>query len=194
MESLIHQAFMHIDKLGKQVAENQYDLIGPGGEIILPQVWETSIKPDMAISMHMWPEPKKEAPQQGHPGMRGPMDPREHHARMLMLQRAMQSQRKHNEKGGKDNKKGSSSSAMPSFPSMPPGMMFPNMPSGLAVPPPPPPGGALAGAEILDMTNLKKSSSKSKSKSKSSKSSSSGGFFGFGGSSSKPKSGTKKKK
>jgi hypothetical protein len=185
---------MHIDKLGKQVAENQYDLIGPGGEIILPQVWETTVKPDMAISMHMWPEPKREAPPQ-HPnqGPRHPMD----HTRLFMLQQAMARQKKHNEKSGKDHKKGSGGPIHPNFPPLPPGMMMPpHMPTGLGgmgVPPPPPPG-ALAGPEVLDLTGLKRISSKAKTKSKSSKSSSSGGFFGFGSGGSKPKSGTKKKK
>jgi type IV secretory pathway VirB10-like protein len=55
MESLIHQAFLHVEHIDKQVADGHYDLIGPDNEIILPQVWETMVKPDMSISMHMWP-------------------------------------------------------------------------------------------------------------------------------------------
>lgn len=35
--------------------EGHYDLIGTNGEIILPSVWESVIKPDLAITMHMWP-------------------------------------------------------------------------------------------------------------------------------------------
>lgn len=62
MESLIRQAFHHVDVIGQHVQEGHYDLLGPDGEIILPQVWETMIKPDWEISMHMWPmpEPPKE--------------------------------------------------------------------------------------------------------------------------------------
>ncbi|KAK5674309.1 hypothetical protein LTS10_012893 [Elasticomyces elasticus] len=62
MENLIKQAFMHVDGIGEQVYEGHYDLTGPDGEIILPQVWDTMIQPDWEISMHMWPmpEPKKE--------------------------------------------------------------------------------------------------------------------------------------
>jgi hypothetical protein len=41
------------------VAEGHYDLVGPNGEIILPQVWETMIEPDWAITMHMWPLPEQ---------------------------------------------------------------------------------------------------------------------------------------
>ncbi|KAG9243615.1 hypothetical protein BJ878DRAFT_110706 [Calycina marina] len=62
MEDLIKQAFMHVDLLGEQVAQGHYDLIGPNGEIILPQVWETMIEPDWSITMHMWPMPEPRAP------------------------------------------------------------------------------------------------------------------------------------
>lgn len=63
MESLIKQAFLHVDVIGAHVQEGHYDLMGPDGEIILPQVWDTMIKPDWEVSMHMWPipeTPKKE--------------------------------------------------------------------------------------------------------------------------------------
>ncbi|KAL5350032.1 hypothetical protein ACLOAV_005068 [Pseudogymnoascus australis] len=65
MEDLIKQAFLHVDVIGPHVQDGHYDLIGPNGEIILPQVWETMIEPDWAITMHMWPmpePPKPEAP------------------------------------------------------------------------------------------------------------------------------------
>jgi hypothetical protein len=59
MESLIKQAFLHVDVIGKLVQDGHYDLIGPDGEIILPQVWDALVKPDMSISMHMWPISEK---------------------------------------------------------------------------------------------------------------------------------------
>lgn len=59
MENLIRQAFLHIEVIGPHVAEGHYDLIGPNGDIILPQVWETVVEPDWAITMHMWPIPEK---------------------------------------------------------------------------------------------------------------------------------------
>jgi hypothetical protein len=62
MESLIQQAFLHIDVIGQHVHEGHYDLIGPDGEIILPQVWETMIKPDTMVEMKMWPMPEKKPP------------------------------------------------------------------------------------------------------------------------------------
>jgi hypothetical protein len=58
MEVLIKQAFQHVDVIGAHVQEGHYDLMGPEGEIILPQVWETMIKPDWEVSMHMWPIPE----------------------------------------------------------------------------------------------------------------------------------------
>lgn len=59
MEELIRQAFLHIEVIGPHVAEGHYDLVGPNGDIILPQVWETVVEPDWTITMHMWPIPEK---------------------------------------------------------------------------------------------------------------------------------------
>ncbi|OBT54005.1 hypothetical protein VE04_06026 [Pseudogymnoascus sp. 24MN13] len=67
MEDLIRQAFLHVDVIGPHVQEGHYDLIGPNGEIILPQVWETMIEPDWAITMHMWPMPEPPKPEPGPP-------------------------------------------------------------------------------------------------------------------------------
>lgn len=76
MEELIKQAFLHVEVIGPHVADGHYDLIGPNGEIILPQVWETMIEPDWSITMHMWPIPEAKPP--GPPGgMPGP--PPGHH-------------------------------------------------------------------------------------------------------------------
>jgi hypothetical protein len=62
MEELIKQAFLHVDVIGPHVHEGHYDLVGPDGEIILPQVWETIVQPDWAITMHMWPMPEPPPP------------------------------------------------------------------------------------------------------------------------------------
>lgn len=58
MEDLIKQAFLQVDVLGPHVMEGHYDLIAPGGEIILPSVWESVIEPGWAITMTMWPTDK----------------------------------------------------------------------------------------------------------------------------------------
>lgn len=60
MENLIKQAFLHIDVIGEHVHQGHYDLMGPDGEIILPQVWDTMIQPDWEVSMHMWPMPEEQ--------------------------------------------------------------------------------------------------------------------------------------
>jgi hypothetical protein len=62
MEELIKQAFLHVDVIGPHVHQGHYDLVGPDGEIILPQVWETMVQPDWAITMHMWPMPEPPPP------------------------------------------------------------------------------------------------------------------------------------
>ncbi|XDG05960.1 hypothetical protein ABKA04_005575 [Annulohypoxylon sp. FPYF3050] len=41
MEELIKQAFLHVDIIGPHVQAGHYDLIGPNGEIILPQTRTT---------------------------------------------------------------------------------------------------------------------------------------------------------
>jgi hypothetical protein len=57
---MIRQAFLHVDVIGPHVRDGHYDLMGPYGEIIVPQVWETTIEPDWSITMHMWPMPEPE--------------------------------------------------------------------------------------------------------------------------------------
>jgi hypothetical protein len=55
MEELIKQAFLNDSDIGTQVQNGAYDLVGPDGGIILPQIWETMVRPDWDISMHMLP-------------------------------------------------------------------------------------------------------------------------------------------
>ncbi|KAF2467426.1 uncharacterized protein BDR25DRAFT_163928, partial [Lindgomyces ingoldianus] len=45
MEELIKHAFTGVEPLGPHVLEGHYDLVGEDGEIILPQVWETVVRP-----------------------------------------------------------------------------------------------------------------------------------------------------
>ena len=81
MEELIRQAFLHVDVIGPLVAEGHYDLIGPNGEIILPQVWETMIEPDWSVTMHMWPMPEPRLPPLGGIGIERPRSRHEHGGR-----------------------------------------------------------------------------------------------------------------
>jgi len=58
MKSLIDQAFLHMERISQHVLDGRYDLIGPDGEVILPQLWEQTITPDLTITMKMWPLPE----------------------------------------------------------------------------------------------------------------------------------------
>ncbi|KAH7406404.1 hypothetical protein DE146DRAFT_608191 [Phaeosphaeria sp. MPI-PUGE-AT-0046c] len=60
MEELIEQAFLHVDIIGPHVHQGHYDIVGPDGELILPQIWDTVIQPDWSVTMHMWPIPEPE--------------------------------------------------------------------------------------------------------------------------------------
>jgi chemotaxis protein histidine kinase CheA len=80
MEGLIRQAFSAIEDFGEHVKLGHYDLTGPDGEIILPQVWENMIQPDWEIKMHLWPgaveekEKKKKGKEKGgDPGLADPL-------------------------------------------------------------------------------------------------------------------------
>lgn len=120
MEGLIKQAFMHIDLIGDQVHQGMYDLKGPDDEIILPQVWETVVKPNWEISMHMWPVEKKEEDE-------GPVDL---FAGLNFGPLAGPHEGKRKKDKGKDGKKKKSGDHIIDVP--PPPMM--------GMPPPPPPG------------------------------------------------------
>lgn len=62
MEALIKQAFLHVDTIGDHVHQGHYDLTGPDGEIILPQVWDTMVQPDWDVTMHLWPMEEEKPP------------------------------------------------------------------------------------------------------------------------------------
>jgi hypothetical protein len=139
MEDLIKQAFLHVDVIGPHVHDGHYDLVGPDGEIILPQVWETMIQPDWAITMHMWPMPEPPPPPPPPPGIPGgplpPPPPPPPPPGVAMAGKVKKP------KGSKMPK------GMPGPPPPPPPMMHPGPPpppppmaGGLPPPPPPPPG------------------------------------------------------
>jgi len=58
MEELIRQAFEHVEEIGPHVQKGHYDLMGPDSGIIVPSAWDSTIEPDMKITMHMWPLPE----------------------------------------------------------------------------------------------------------------------------------------
>lgn len=70
MESLINQAFEHVEHLGPRVRSGHYDLEGPEGDQILKseEIWDTTIKPGWHITMSMWPQTGT-MPGPGGPGL-----------------------------------------------------------------------------------------------------------------------------
>jgi hypothetical protein len=125
MEELIKQAFLHVDVIGPHVHQGHYDLVGPDGEIILPQIWETMIQPDWTVTMHMWPMPEPPPPEPPQPEFLPPpppLDAQEFMSRDLPLK-----------KGSKSHKtKKRESAHVVQVPPPPPGVV--------PLPPPPPPG------------------------------------------------------
>ena len=84
--------------------DGHYDLVGPDEEIILPKLWEASVKPNWGIKMAMWPMHNDE-------GVPPPPDPPEDNA----LTGAMNP----GGEGTSSKKKGKKPAASPSGPSPP---------------------------------------------------------------------------
>jgi hypothetical protein len=160
MEHLIKQAFLHVDLLGPHVQEGHYDLIGPDGEIILPQVWDTMIKPDYAIEMQMWPipelDPKHKMP---HPmpggllGGGGGGGPGGGLPSIDDLIKGLSGSKNKGKGAAGHGKKASGHGKIPPPPSFippPPGGQIPGMPGAGVIPPPHGgPGGVLGGMPPL---------------------------------------------
>ena len=65
MSKLIRQSFAHSDDTageGGDINEGKYDLTGPGGEIILPSLWEGLVRPGLEVTMKMWKPKQIEKP------------------------------------------------------------------------------------------------------------------------------------
>jgi hypothetical protein len=58
MQQLIFECFFYVEIIGPHVYQGHYDLVGPNGEIILPQIWETMVEEGWVITMNMWPFPE----------------------------------------------------------------------------------------------------------------------------------------
>ncbi|GIZ49132.1 hypothetical protein CKM354_001216900 [Cercospora kikuchii] len=143
METLIKQAFLHVDVIGDHVHQGHYDLTGPDGEIILPQIWDSMIQPDWEVTMHLWPMEEEKKPPKEDPFVGSLNDPFSSFGLGgLGAFDAMPPEPGKKSKKGKDagkkGKKPSSPDSMIMVPPPPPGM---GMGMG-GMPPPPPPGPA----------------------------------------------------
>lgn len=144
MEGLIRQAFLHVDVIGDHVRAGHYDLMGPDGEIILPQVWDACVQPDWEISMHMWPVEEKGKHHHHHdPNMIA--DPFSALGIHDML--AHDGKHRPKRKGSKREKKSSPQPEIIQVGPPPPGLLPHEYPPGFVVDPytvfapPPPPSG-----------------------------------------------------
>ena len=54
MENLIKRSFSHIESLNSQIFRGSYDILSPTGEIILPEIWDTVIKPGWVVELRFW--------------------------------------------------------------------------------------------------------------------------------------------
>lgn len=75
MESLVVQAFHNAEGLGPHVLDGHYDIIGPEGQIVLPQTWELLVKPGWEVEMQMWALPDLNMGYKGVLPRRIPMPP-----------------------------------------------------------------------------------------------------------------------
>lgn len=165
MEGLIRQAFAHVDLLGEHVMLGHYDLTGPDGEIILPQVWDTMIQPDWEVSMHMWPLPEEKPEKKSKHEEDMFADPLSMFGDLGMVNIDAGGGKKG--KKGKDGKKKGKSSSSPEIISVPPapphgGPMGPPpdfMPGGL-----PDPLAGFSGITIVDDKKRPKARTSSRSK------------------------------
>ena len=58
MEALIIQAHQGFDA-AELVQQRRYDLIGPSGEVIMPQIWDCMVEPGFDITLKPWPTPEE---------------------------------------------------------------------------------------------------------------------------------------
>jgi chemotaxis protein histidine kinase CheA len=209
MQALIDQAFQQMDDVSEHVRAGHYDLTGPDGEIILPQVWDTMVQPDWEVNMHLWPLPedpkkkKEEKPKELWPPMGfgiSPMHPGMHRPgpssldQLLAMEKHAAAQAKKGKKaasGKSEKRKNSSPVNVIDVPlGFGSGLGMPGMPVPPAPPPHPSPPGGFAdplsglGSDMyyngyLGMPEEKKKSSSGKSAKGKSKSKSPGGLAGF---------------
>ena len=62
MENMIVQAHQGFDA-ADLVQQRRYDLIGPSGEVIMPQVWDIMVEPGFDITLKPWPAPEPSEPE-----------------------------------------------------------------------------------------------------------------------------------
>lgn len=148
MDTLIRQAFAHVDLIGQHVLDGHYDLTGPNGEIILPQVWESTVQPNWEIEMHLWPMPEAEKAKGG-----ALVDDPFANLGLDQLLSGLDMGKSSGKRSKKDSKRKSKSSSQSHVVNVPP-MHAGQLPGGGGIVPPPHHGGGLPPglpAHLLDL-------------------------------------------
>ena len=54
MENLIRRSFSHVETVNSRIFSGSYDILSPTGEIILPDIWDSVIKPGWVVELRLW--------------------------------------------------------------------------------------------------------------------------------------------
>ena len=54
MENLIKRSFCHVEPINSKIFRGSYDILSPTGEIILPEIWDSVIKPGWVVELRFW--------------------------------------------------------------------------------------------------------------------------------------------
>lgn len=54
MENLIKRSFSHVESMNSKIFRGSYDVLSPTGEIILPEIWDSVIKPGWVVELRFW--------------------------------------------------------------------------------------------------------------------------------------------
>ncbi|KAK3899676.1 hypothetical protein C8A05DRAFT_36702, partial [Staphylotrichum tortipilum] len=53
-EDLLRQSFTRADSVPREVREGRFDLVDPDGSVIIPSVWDLSVRPGWSVTMRLW--------------------------------------------------------------------------------------------------------------------------------------------
>ena len=54
MENLIKRSFSHVESMNSKIFRGSYDILSPTGEIILPEIWDSVIRPGWVVELRFW--------------------------------------------------------------------------------------------------------------------------------------------
>ena len=54
MENLIKRSFSRVESVDSRIFRGRYDILSPSGEIILPEIWDSVIRPGWVVELSFW--------------------------------------------------------------------------------------------------------------------------------------------